>query len=264
MEIGHILQQFAPDYGICAFETIAGQLLSCRAAAKLPARPRSVIMMIFPYRFPETAPRTLSRYACVPDYHTAVGDVLQAAAAACAAAYPGFSFVPFVDNGPIPEVRAAAAAGLGVVGENGLLIHPQFGSFVFLGELVTDMLLPAAQLSPHGCPACGRCFAACPGDCLPGQGRDTCVSAISQKKGDLTVREIAFLRRGGLVWGCDRCQDVCPLNEHAKIAPHPCFSLYSPRFLPEDPDFETRAYAWRGKATPLRNYTLLQDDATEF
>lgn len=257
MTVSEILKAFTPDCGVCAFAPLVPHLLSCRAAARLPENPQSVVMLIFPYRFPENGTRELSRYACVPDYHRAAGAVLEAAAAACEAAFPAHRFVPFLDNSPIPEVRAAALAGLGVIGQNGLLLHPVYGSYIFLGELVTDMLLTPADAALTPCPGCGACSSACPGGCLPGTGRDTCVSAISQKKGTLSDAETALLRKGGLIWGCDRCQEVCPLNAHAKIAPHPCFDSYCPRFLPDDPAFDTRAYAWRGKTVPLRNAALL-------
>lgn len=258
MEITAILRRFAPDCGVCSFDTVAPHLLPCRAAARLPQHPKSVIVMIFPYRFPETEKRNLSRYACVTDYHRAAGAVLENAAAACRETFPAYQFVPFIDNSPIPEVRAAAHAGLGAVGENGLLIHPVFGSFVFLGELVTDMPLPAADAPLSRCEQCGACSLACPGGCLPGKGRETCLSAVTQKKGALTEQERALIRKGGLVWGCDRCQEVCPHNRTAKIDPHPCFECYTPCYLPIDAAFDTRAYAWRGRAVPARNYELLQ------
>lgn len=263
MDIRALLLDFTPDSGVCAFETVSPFLLPCRAASRLPERPQSIIMMIFPYRFPDTPDRNLSRYACVPDYHIAAGAVLQAAADRCAALYPDYHFVPFLDNSPIPEVKAAAAAGLGMIGRHGLLIHPTYGSFVFLGELVTDLPLAPTGNGITYCPGCGACAAACPGGCLPDHGREHCISAISQKKGDLTTDEAALLKQGGLIWGCDRCQEICPMNHSAAIAPHPCFTDYMPRFLPEDPAFDTRAYAWRGRSVPLRNARLLWEDQAD-
>ncbi len=260
MEIRTLLQEMVPDSGVCPFAEIADSLLPCRAASRLPAGAKSVIMMIFPYRFPDSPGRDLSRYACVPDYHLVAGEVLEAAAARCAEAFPDYQFVPFLDNSPIPEVKAAALAGLGVIGHNGLLIHPTFGSFVFLGELVTDLPLPATGDRIRHCDGCGNCAAACPGGCLPGGDRARCISAISQKKGALTEEEIALLQKGGLVWGCDRCQEACPLNRDVTIDPHPCFTDYTPRFDHNHPAFDTRAYAWRGKAVPQRNAALLRKE----
>ncbi len=259
MQFDAIMRAHVPDYGICSFTEVRPHLLSCRAAARVPKNAKSIIMCVFPYRFPENGTRELSRYACVPDYHAAAGAVLQQTAEALKAAFPAFEFVPFTDNSPIPEVRTAARAGLGIVGDNRLLIHPAYGSYVFLGEIVTDMELPSTAAPITYCEHCGACAAACPGSCLPGDDRTRCVSAISQKKGDLTAEEIGLLRKGRLVWGCDTCQEVCPHNQQVQIAPHPCFTDYTPTLLePDDPLFSTRAYAWRGKTVPYRNKTILK------
>lgn len=259
MTFNEIMRRFVPDHGICDFEKIRPHLIACRAIDRVPKNAKSIIMCVFPYRFPEDGRRELSHYACVPDYHAVAGAVLQAAAQALKNAFPTFEFVPFTDNSPIPEVHAAARAGLGSIGDNRLLIHPAYGSYVFLGEIITDMEIPPTNAPITYCEHCGACAAACPGNCLPGDDRAHCVSAISQKKGDLTEEEIALLRKGGLIWGCDTCQEVCPHNQHAKIDPHPCFTDYTPTLLePDDPLFPTRAYAWRGKAVPYRNKALLE------
>ena len=259
MELGRLVTQFVSDFGICDFAELAPHLLSCRAAARVPKNAKSVLVCLFPYRFEANEKRELSYYACVPDYHYAAGAVLDALVNALGQAYPAFSFVPFIDNSPIPEVYAAARAGLGRIGDHRLLIHPVYGSYVFIGEIVTDMELPATNAPLAYCEHCGACAAACHGGCLPGEDRTLCVSAISQKKGELTTTEIALLRKSGLVWGCDTCQEVCPHNKTAKIAPHPCFTEYIPTLVdPNDPCFPTRAYAWRGKVVPYRNKELLK------
>ncbi len=249
-------------YGVCDFAAVSERLLPCRAAARLPAGARRVLALLFPYRFPDDDPgRNLSRYACVEDYHQAGGRVLRALAEDLAILWPGRAFEPFLDNSPLPEVYAAALCGLGVVGDNGLLIHPRYGSYVFIGAIVTDAPLPPTGGAVAACPHCGACAAACPGGCLPGGERDSCLSALSQKKGALTPEEEETLRRGGLVWGCDACQEACPLNRAAVIAPHPCFTWYRPRMTEEDAeDLTGKAYGWRGKAVPLRNLRLLHID----
>lgn len=259
MTVDEIMRRFVPDYGVCDFKKVRPQLIPCRAASRVPKNAKSILMCIFPYRFPESDRRELSRYACVPDYHKAAGDVLEAAARQLQAAFPAFAFVPFIDNSPIPEVRAAASAGLGIIGDNRLLIHPVYGSYVFLGEIITDLQLPPTNAPIIYCEHCGACAAACPGQCLPGDDRTRCVSAISQKKHDLTDGEIALLQQGGLIWGCDTCQEACPHNQNVKIEPHPCFTDYVPTLVePDDPLFATRAYAWRGKTVPYRNKALLK------
>lgn len=253
-----IVLQFVPDFGVCDFEKLKDRLLPCAAKKRLPEDAKSVILCVFPYRFPETADRTLSRYACVPDYHMAAGGVLKQLAAALKTAYPAYQFVPFIDNSPIPEVYAAALSGLGVIGKNSLLIHPTFGSYVFIGEIVTDMPLKTTGGEVKGCVNCGACIDACFGGCLPHKDRQNCVSAISQKKGTLTEEETALLKQSGLIWGCDRCQEVCPHNRDAATAPHPCFTEFTLCFVENDPLFSTRAYAWRGEAVIRRNIEILK------
>lgn len=259
MSIEKILQPFATAYGVCGFAALQQRLRACRAMARVPKNAKSVILFLFPYRFPDDEKRELSRYACVNDYHVAVQGVLDTMVNALKAAYPQNDFAAFTDNSPIPEVYAAAKAGLGIIGDNGLLIHRRYGSFVFIGEIVTDLSLPVTDREIAYCEHCGACAAACPGGCLPQGDRALCVSAISQKKGELSEQEIALLQKGGLIWGCDRCSEVCPHNTNTVIAPHPCFNSYIPYLLDANhPLFDSRAYAWRGKAVPMRNKTLLQ------
>lgn len=106
-EVSPVLDEAGlPLHGFCRFEEIRPYLLSCRAASRIPAAACTVIIALFPYRFPDDGgPRNLSLYACVPDYHRVAGDVLRRAAGQLARCYPAFVFEPFIDNSPIPEVR---------------------------------------------------------------------------------------------------------------------------------------------------------------
>ena len=246
------------EIGVCVFDTAKRPLLSCRAASRLPDEARSVIVVLFPYAVADERPRNLSRYACVPDYHTAAGAVLKAFAQMLSERFEGERFEPFMDNSPIPEVACAVAAGLGVRGDHGLLISDRYGSFVFIGCVVTTMILPASEQARE-CLHCGACVKACAGECLPSAQRDTCVSALTQKKGDLTVLQKAAVRRGGLLWGCDICQEICPMNHGKEIAPHPCFTWYEPWLSEVSLDNLTdKAYGWRGKAVLQRNLELFK------
>ncbi|MCI9413653.1 MAG: epoxyqueuosine reductase [Clostridiales bacterium] len=261
-----------PLHGFVHYAALEGRQIHCRGAGRLPAAARTVIPVLFPYRFPEDggpARRNLSRYACVPDYHQTAGRVLSDVAKALEEAFPANVFEPFIDNSPLPEVTAAALAGLGVVGDNGLLIHPVYGSYVFIGALVTDWAMAGGEADEEPaplprCPGCGRCAEACPAGVLhPGgrgpDDRDRCLSALTQKKGELTKEEERLIRTGGLVWGCDRCQEVCPLNRRAVCAPHPCFGgIYAPILTPRELDaLQGKAYGWRGRKVPERNLRLL-------
>lgn len=236
-------------------------LLPCRAAARIPAGAKSVISCAFPYYIKERGqPRNLSRYACVCDYHAVAGAVLEKI---CTALTSEFSraFVPFVDNSPLLEVACAVRAGLGVLGDNGLLITKPYGSYVFLGEIVTDLPLPATNFSGE-CLHCGRCAAACPTACIKSGGNEkssACLSAITQKK-SITESEGALIAEGGSAWGCDICSEVCPLNCSIEETPINAFLDSFHPFLSEEElplRLENSAFNWRGKAPISRNLQIL-------
>lgn len=244
--------------GVCAFDVQARPLLPCRAKSRLPEQAQTVITVLFPYAHESDAPRNISRYACVPDYHNAAGEVLRAFATSLEKAFEGEHFEPFIDNSPLPEVACAVAAGLGVRGDHGLLISDAFGSYVFIGCVVTTLDLPLEREEERTCLHCGACEKACPGVCLPSANRDMCVSALTQKKGELSREERARIRVAGSLWGCDVCQEVCPMNRDKRVAPHPCFDRYDP-WLSEDSlsDLTDKAYGWRGEAVLRRNLGIM-------
>lgn len=253
-------------WGICGFEPLRPFLLPCRAAARLPSCPQAVICVLFPYHVP-LASRNLSRYAVGPDYHSVVRELLAQAAQKLQNSCPTYQFVPFTDSSPIPEVRAAVACGLGVQGDNGLFIHPQYGSWVFIGELVTDAPLPVNEGKNAGCLHCGACARRCPANALQSGGRigpdaGRCLSALTQKKGELTQEQAALLHKGGSVWGCDICQEVCPMNRGISDTALPQFRReLHPVLLPgESRSLPNRAYHWRPAAVIERNLRILCTD----
>ncbi|MGI5894221.1 MAG: epoxyqueuosine reductase [Candidatus Merdivicinus sp.] len=237
-------------------------LLECRAKARLPQNAASVIICALPYYTGEWPGRNLSRYAIVPDYHTVSMQLLKPVCERLTADF-GAKFEPFADNSPIREVDAAARAGLGVVGENGLLLTTRYGSWVFLAEIVTDLSLSYTEQPVKHCIACGNCRKACPSGCIT-DGKidpDRCLSAITQTKRDLTPEEIALIRKGGLIWGCDRCQEVCPYNQHAEETPLSAFrEEIHPVFTSDDLDgsLKTRACGFRGPKPLQRNLEILK------
>ena len=256
------LKEYCIDcWGVCAFDRLS-QMIPCRAAARLPEDAKSVLVLLFPYYTGPQPERNLSYYTLGPDYHRVAGEMLQGLAEYLAQQLPPYQFVPFVDSSPIPEVEAAVQAGLGCRGENGMLLSPKYGSFVFIGEIVTDLALPPAQ-SPEGvCSGCGRCVTACPASALGSGGpdRERCLSHITQKKGELTPQQADLIRKGGLIWGCDICALVCPYNRAPAVTPIPAFKDVVPVASDENLDFlvETRACGWRGKQVLERNLELIQ------
>lgn len=241
------------DYGFCPFEEV-GELISCSAIKRLPKNPKTVISVIFPYKVQSTPPLNISRYAAVKNYHTVCMKILERAALELKKIFEDFSFASFVDNSPIKEVKAAALSGLGVIGKNNLLISHKYGSFIFLGEIVTDLEIKTESSKILSCINCNKCVDSCPTTYLKGKG--DCLSALTQKK-KITPEEEVILKKHSSVWGCDICQEVCPLNKEKPLTKIKEFlSSYREQFTPQE-NFEDRAYTWRGEEVIKRNYNII-------
>ncbi len=239
------------DFGICGFSAVSERLIDCRAASRIPNGAKSIIVAVFPYSVKQEAPANISRYAAVADYHNVCTDMLKRAAFELSRQFDN-RFEVFCDNSPIPEVLAANAAGLGVIGKNGLLITKKYGSFVFIGEIVTDLILPAGEKAGV-CADCGRCKEACP----VGLDKSRCLSEISQKKGNLSQSEAELIADSGCVWGCDICSQVCPYNKSRQQTYIEEFiNTYRDSYSSGE-DINGRAYNWRGKDIIKRNYDII-------
>lgn len=262
-----LLGKEAFPFGICSFEQIL-PCLECRAKQRIPQDAASVLVCLFPYYTGEHKERNISRYAMVTDYHMIAGEYLNRFCKALQEVFPQNQFEPFTDNSPIREVSAAFHAGLGRRGKNGLILHPKYGSYVFIGEVVTDLVLqPDQPLNPGECIGCRKCQNVCPQGALQSDGSvclERCRSHITQKKGELTDWEIGQIQDGGLIWGCDICNDVCPMNQEAKVlTPVPEFLESTVAVLDAqiaERLLKTRAYNYRGKKTILRNIQLLEGE----
>ena len=228
----------------------------------------TVILFAVPYFSPScTDPeRNLSAYAVSRDYHNYFSSLYDELLPALSSRFPTARFAAFSDHSPIAEVEAAAKAGLGVIGKNRLLLTEKYSSYVFLGEIVTDLLLDCHAAPVSYCPDCGACTSHCPMNEL-----GECLSALTQKKGVLSEREQNALLRYGTVWGCDRCQECCPYTQRALqsktiFSPIDFFNAHTlPHLTQErllrmsDKEFARRAYAWRKKDTILRNLRIFEE-----
>ena len=251
------------QWGICPFSLLSDSLLDCRKKELLPENSRTVICVLFPYLLDSyDKGRNISRYAVPEDYHKTVSGLLSRMAETLGEAFPGCLFVPFADNSPIPEVKAAAFSGLGVVGKNSLLINKIYGSWVFIGEIVTDLCVKDINFTPllESCIGCGRCVNSCPVSAISEKGGiDTgkCLSAVTQRKGELTKEEREAIARSGCIWGCDVCQEVCPMNRGVKSEPIGEFTSDCVFSLTGETPIKNRAFGWRGRGVINRNLEII-------
>lgn len=179
---------------------------------------------------------------------------------------PDARFKPMVDTGELVDVAVAQRAGLGFIGRNGLLITKEFGSYVYLGEIITSIELKPSPKVTYGCGDCTRCVDACPTNALLGDGRlnaKVCLSYQSQTKDYL--EEKYRKKMGHMVYGCDICQMTCPYNQgvdfhnHPRMEPDP--ELVKPKLEPlltiSNREFKETygklAGSWRGKKPIQRN-----------
>ena len=235
-----LLDPLLPLWGICEYEG------------------NSVIVAAFPYLLPEEcyAGRNVSRYAVPRDYHDICGARLEKACALLREAFPGEEFRWHRDNNALPEVELAIKAGVGVRGRHNLLITEEYGSWVFLGEIVSSAkLIRNSEFGIWNCDGCNACVRACPTGALGEDGFDKakCLSFITQRRGGLSPEEEALLREEGTVWGCDACQEACPHNRNARVDPLPEFLREPVAHVTENTPIEGRAYAWRGAGVVRRN-----------
>ena len=236
------------NVGFCAFDSVREHLLECRAKSRIPQNAKTIIIFAFPYKIKDEAPQYLSRYAAVTDYHIVVGNMLKSTCENLKQKYPHNHFEWFCDNSPIPEVHTAAMAGIGVKGDNGLLITKDYGSFVFLGEIVTDLEI-ACENNYAECNHCGNCKNTCP----VSLDKMSCLSNLSQKK-KLDNSELKTLKQNNILWGCDICQNACPMNKNAKCTDINEFIIgYRNEYSPGE-DTANRPYIWRGEGVIKRNY----------
>ena len=160
----------------------------------------------------------VARYALGRDYHKVMRERLQQLADRIAAEVGRYGHRVFTDSAPVLEVALAANAGLGWRGKHTLLLTRETGSYFFLGEIYTDLPLPATKPATAHCGTCTSCIDVCPtGAIVAPYELDArrCISYLTiELKGSIpeTLRPLI----GNRVYGCDDCQLVCPWNRFAQ------------------------------------------------
>jgi epoxyqueuosine reductase len=168
----------------------------------------------------------VARYALGVDYHYVLKDRLAPLITWLDAARPGHQWRAATDSAPIMERTYAAAAGLGFIGKNGMLITWMQGSFTLLASIVTTAPLEPDSPREGTCGQCTRCLDACPTQAFIRPGlldARRCISYLTiEKKTPLLPEEQAAT--GPWAFGCDICQEVCPYNKAPEPAAMPEFT----------------------------------------
>ncbi len=163
----------------------------------------------------------VASYALMRDYHKSIKKLLKVVLRELQTLYPGLNGRIFTDSAPLLEKGLAVNAGLGWIGRQSLLITPEFGSFVLLGELLLDQEADCYDVESQGgsCGSCRKCIDSCPSSAInDNRTIDTrkCIACRTIEWEDSGDEPLA-----GWVFGCDICQRCCPHNQRTPLAENP-------------------------------------------
>lgn len=238
---------------------------------------QSIVSIAVPYRTRKTTAMrrppgrrgVVSAYAWGRDYHPIlkaklllIADLLERASGRA------IHSLPCVDTTPLVDRAVAQRAGVGFIGKNCMMITKAYGSWVFLGALLTDVRIEPRPLpiSTDSCGDCDLCLTACPTGALREPfvlDSQSCLSYLTQSKGIIATEYRAAL--GRRVWGCDTCQTVCPKNRVSLLGNEEAFSPDAELSFPDlkriltlskrefTQEFGHTAAAWRGVHVWRRN-----------
>ncbi len=206
------------------------------APQKLWPEARSVIMLGVNYgpdsdpmaALQETDKGVISVYAQRRDYHDVIKKKLKALAR-WLVDKSGAQVKVFVDTAPVMEKPLAMRAGLGWQGKHTNLVSREFGSWLFLGSVFTDLELPPDAPETDHCGACSACLDICPTDAFPSAYKidaRRCISYLTIEHKGMIERDLRGLM-GNRIYGCDDCLSVCPWNKFAKSAEEAKLALKS-------------------------------------
>ncbi|MBM7557502.1 tRNA epoxyqueuosine(34) reductase QueG [Halanaerobacter jeridensis] len=236
---------------------------------------KSVIVVAISYYHPPQQKRgslegKLSQFAQGKDYHQVLEAKLEQLADFVEQLQTGVETYQFVDTAPTVDRALARKAGVGWQGKNCSIIHPQYGSWIFIGGLITNLELEIDEPLENKCGDCSRCLDNCPTGALKDNytlNAEECLGQVTLTKGYLSIQERKKI--GVRVWGCDTCQEVCPYNQDVKVSHQPEFKAQNlgvyPKLLPllklTNQDFREKFSStvmnWRGKRPIKRNAAII-------
>jgi epoxyqueuosine reductase len=208
--------------------------------AKLMEAARSVIVVGLNYTPPglpaepsgDSATGRVANYALYEDYHPFVRKRLRDLTAFISSLVgTRFDFKICVDSAPLAERALAVRAGLGFIGHNHMLINPELGCQIFLGEIVTSLELPTEEPIAADCLDCDKCIRACPTGVLRSDGQfdaGRCINYLTIEHKGSIPSELAE-RIGDRLFGCDECVLACPYQKSSPPCGNRQFKFYGDR-----------------------------------
>ncbi len=200
---------------------------------------RSVVSLATNYYTPgehATDPSTgkISRYAWGDDYHLVIPQRLEALVGGLRELDPGIEAKVYIDTGPVMDKAWAVRAGIGWLGKHTNVITREFGSWVFLGEVILNAELEYDLPVEDRCGTCSACIDACPTDAIVAPyvlDASRCISYLTiEHRGPIPEKLAPAFDRW--VFGCDICQDVCPWNRFEKPTAEPAFAAREANRIP--------------------------------
>lgn len=194
------------------------------------------------------------------DYHHILRDKLAQLEAFIKEKHPEALTKTMVDTGELSDRAVAERAGIGWSGKNCAIITPEFGSYVYLGEMITNIPFEPDTPLEQNCGTCNKCVDVCPTGALVQGGQldsNKCIAFLTQTKGFLADEYRTKL--GNRLYGCDTCQTVCPENKGIDFHLHPEMELHpeivKPKLKPlltiSNREFKDKfgkiSGSWRGK-----------------
>lgn len=231
------------------------------------------IAMAYPKKMAERPANTkghrrgaFARVSWGQDYHTILRDRMQKLGEFLVETVPGATFKSMVDTGELSDRAVAERAGIGWAGKSTNLITKEFGSYVYLGEMLTTIPFPPDKPATDLCGDCTICIDHCPTGALVQGGQlnsQKCIAYLTQTKQELPEEYKKAI--GNRLYGCDMCQQVCPYNRdvdshfHEEMEPDPelAHPLLTPLLTLSNRAFKEtfgdESGSWRGKKPIQRN-----------
>lgn len=261
------------------------QVIEERLKPKLSLASAKTIISIavaYPHKLPVKPPKTAYRRGKITpnswglDYHHVLQGKLKQLAEGIEKLCQDFPLEhkAMVDTGTLVDTAVARRAGIGFIGKNGLVISKEFGSYMYLGELITNLEIEPDRPVDYDCGDCRRCLDACPTSCLIGDGSMNARRCLSFQTQDKGIMDLEFRKKiKTVIYGCDICQICCPYNKglNNPLASQIDPELAEPELLPfldlSNRQFKEKfgliAASWRGKNILQRNAIIALANAND-